>query len=231
MAFRLPKETDRTFIVGRTGQGKTQAGLWILAGQDWDKMPWCVLDFKRDDLLKQVIYPRAKQLKIDDDLPTEPGLYIIQSIPTEDAFQVNNDLLHRFWKHGNIGIFVDEGEQIAQMSGLRLIQKQGRSLRIPIIVIFQRPVGIKRDVLTEADFFMIFRLKHVDDRKAIGNCMEDEYRESIDQRLPDYHSWWYDDNAGTLTHVNPLPSIEKIERMYDYRLRSMKGESNVVLLR
>lgn len=235
MGWVLPGDTHRTFIVGRTGMGKTQAGMWILSLQNWDEMPWIVMDFKRDAHVMRHIVPRAKMLKIDDPIPSQPGLYVVQPLPTDEAYQEVNDFLHRIWEHENVGIFVDEGQQIATMSGLKLLQKQGRSKRTPMIVLFQRPVGISRDVLTEADYYMIFRLKHADDRIAISKAMEDEHRPKLNERLEKYHSLWYDDESGELIEVNPTPDMHGIEKLYNAKMFKMigqkPGDTKVIKLR
>jgi hypothetical protein len=48
--WRLPGDLDRVSIVGKTGSGKTTAGLFLLNEMNsFTKMPWIIVDYKRDD--------------------------------------------------------------------------------------------------------------------------------------------------------------------------------------
>src|SRR5208337_1441473 len=77
--WKLPSDNDRTSIVGKTGSGKTTAGLFILSqNKFYKKMPWIIIDYKGDDMIAKI---PARVIRPDANPPTEPGLYKINASP------------------------------------------------------------------------------------------------------------------------------------------------------
>jgi DNA helicase HerA-like ATPase len=159
--LRLPNDTQRIAIVGRTGSGKTYAAAWHLSKRNFDTMPWIIFDFKYDPLLQNL---GAIELPLGT-LPDKPGLYIVHPFP-DDKEGIDN-YLWQIWKHENIGVFIDEGYMVGDSSAFRAILTQGRSKRIPMIILSQRPVWLSRFVFSEADFFQVFQLNILNDRMQI----------------------------------------------------------------
>ena len=50
--MQFPDDSHRHAIFGRTGTGKTVFGLWCLSQRSYDKIPWIIIDFKRDMIFK-----------------------------------------------------------------------------------------------------------------------------------------------------------------------------------
>lgn len=231
----LPGPEDRTLIVGRSGSGKTQAGLWHLALQDWDKRPWMVLDFKRARMIRELVEPHATLHAIDDlSMPSRPGLYIVRpfediSRSDEDENDEYNAFLAAVYAKGNIGLFIDEAYQLRRLSGLKLVFVQGRERGIPIFLLYQRPVGIAREVLTETTFVQMFRLKHSEDRKTIVQVTGDSYEPELQERLATYHSWWYDDIRDRLEELGPVDDEQTIGSMIRYKAEKLAGQKVVAL--
>lgn len=202
--IRLPNDTNRLVIIGRTGSGKTYAGIWHLSLRDLRNERWIIFDFKGDPSL--ALLP-ARPLTFDK-LPDEPGLYIIRPLPNQDA-EVNS-YLWRVWQAGNIGLYFDEGYMVAKSDAIDAILTQGRSKHIPVIILSQRPVWLSRFAFSEAEFYQTFSLNDERDRKTVTAFQPKIVGET---RLPEFHSHYYDvgkDKLNELTPVPPLPQL--IER-------------------
>lgn len=199
--IRLPDDTKRLVIIGRTGSGKTYAGIWHLSLRDWTREKWIIFDFKGDPSL--ALLP-ARPLTFAQ-LPTEPGLYILRPLPNQDA-EVN-DYLWRVWRAGNIGLYFDEGYMVAKSDALDAILTQGRSKHIPVIILSQRPVWLSRFAFSEAEFYQTFSLNDIRDRKTVTAFQPAEVGEN---RLPEFNSHYYDVGRDTLNTLGPVPTLASL---------------------
>ena len=204
--MNLPKDSQRLTIIGRTGSGKTQAALWHLSLRSWDVRPWVIYDYKGDDLIAQI--PDTKNLALTEPPPTKPGIYIVR--PHPDDSETVQAQLWKIWEQEGIGIYVDEGYMICSPQQpnppFRSILTQGRSKRIPVIILSQRPVWLDRFVFSETDFYQVFALNAAKDRQTIMSYVPAD----LDEKLPDYHSYYYDVGANDLKVMKPVPPIEQI---------------------
>ena len=219
MDFQFPRSDQRTFVSGRTGSGKTVFGLWLLANQDLDKRPWFLFDYKLDPHLKQIT--RTRDFKLHEKIPTKPGLYHVKPELRSDDEQVEL-LLRRIWREGEIGIYFDEGYSVPQgpwNSSFRTLMTQGRSLRIPIITLTQRPAWIDKFAVSEADFYAIFHLNQRVDRKRVEELLPDDLGVSFDERLDEYCCRWYDVNRNWLCELLPAPKPEQSIAAIEAKLR------------
>ena len=202
--MRIADASKRTVILGRTGSGKTVAGVWHLSLRNWREMPWVILDYKGDSLIGKL---PAKPIT-DWQVPKEPGLYVLRPMA-----KVDDDLVEYFlWQmkeQGNCGLYVDEGYMLpydGKSDALNAILTQGRSLRVPTIILSQRPVWLSRFVITEADFFQVFWLNDSRDRVTLEAVIPAGVRE----RLPEYCSYYYDVGKDDLLKLEPVPMEEEI---------------------
>lgn len=246
MAVRGPTDQQRTVVLGRTGSGKSQFACALLSTRNFDEMPWLIIDYKGEDLLRDTLKAvngseksRAgdiiKHITPYDNPPTKPGLYYMKLRPILD-----NPALEEFlWKvHGekrgaigkkyvgNMGLFVDEGYCLpAPLKGgaFDVILTQGRSLHIPVIVLYQRPVWMSRFAVAQADFFAVFEQNDTRDLKitsAFVKPMKGKNGQTITvfNELPRYQCLWYDVSQGVSTVLAPAPDRQSIIDLFKSRL-------------
>jgi len=212
--MRLPNSTNRLAIVGATGSGKTQAALWHLSVADIDKRPWIVYNFKSDKSIDSI--PHSQFIDVDE-VPLKPGVYITH--PRPDATDAVEAQMWAIWEKEGIGVYVDEGYMVGDRNpAFRALLTQGRSKEIPVIVLSQRPVWMDRFVFSEAEFFQIFRLNHRKDRKSV----EEFVPADLGQRLPDYHSYYYDVGENKVMVLKPVPDIDQIHTTFERRLARVR---------
>lgn len=211
--FRLPGNSHRTVITGRTGSGKTQFGYWLLTKADFDSQPWVIVDYKGDDLLNAS--GRVEEIGFKD-IPKYPGLYKISPLMAED--EAMDEWLIKCWYREKIGFYMDEGYRLPRTGqGFNAILTQGRSKRLPAIILTQRPSWISKFVFSEADFFAIMHLNEKNDRKRVLEFTGDKI--NIDERLEDYWAHWYDVGKDTAFKLKPVPKAEDLVEILHSRLK------------
>ncbi len=209
--MRLPTDSQRVLIAGRTGSGKTMEGLHHLSQRSIGEKPWICLDFKGDDLVSML--PVSAAVTIHDPVPTEPGLYVVRAeIEDHGKGGPVEDYLYSIYRNGNTGLFIDEGIMLGQHNrGLRTLLTQGRSKGCPLIILTQRPVNIDVYALSESEFIQVFYLQIPDDQDRILKYVPPEqldFRKLRDRGL--YYSAWYDVLANRLDILQPCPSFQQI---------------------
>jgi hypothetical protein len=200
-------------IVGRTGGGKTQAGVWHLSGRSFETMPWFIFDFKRDELIGAL---PAQEISVTSNPPRKPGLYVVRPTPGQE--EIVETFLWRLHQQTHCGIYIDEGYCIDQRSSaLQAILTQGRSLKIPVIILSQRPVWIPRFAISEADFYQVFRLNDQRDYQILRAFIPHDLSERA-STLPEYHSFYYDVGKDALTVFTPVSDRDSIVRTFRDRI-------------
>ncbi len=210
----LPDNTQRILILGRTGSGKTHAGLWHLSLRNFD-IPFCIIDTKLDHSAWAGI-KNAKHINVADRKPLTSGLYII----TAETQQFDNDLpqfLEKIWYQGNCGIMFDEVSDYGKMTEFIRILKQGRAKNIPCIILSQRPVMIDLSCYTEAEYFQIYQLTHDKDKEKVEAFMPMSPAEwNFTQNKK---SIYYDVLNSEKTYLEPLPSRDFIINRLNSKLK------------
>jgi hypothetical protein len=182
-----PKPDQRMILVGATGTGKTTLGRQLLA-----KYPTViVIDSKctyggkgGEPGYELVNNPRAlRRLRASVDH--------IQYRPDENHQTVlDYDEVYKWcYRRQNLMVYTDEAFLVHHGSyapdWLRACVTCGRELGIGMITGTQRPRGIDLRLMTEAEIFVSFDLRHKDDRKRMAEMGGDEF-----MIRPSQHSFW-----------------------------------------
>jgi len=215
--FRLPDDTQRITIIGKTGSGKTQAAAWMLSNRSYTSRPWIILDFKREELLNSI--PHVQQMDVNAAIPKKPGLYIVH--PTPDDVEATENLMWRIWEKEHVGFYIDEGYMIpARSAAFQAILTQGRSKQIPVIMLTQRPAWVTRFAFSEADYIQLFKLTDIRDQKIVKQFMP----MPIEKPLPKpYYSFWWDNGRNYGAIMEPVPERDDILTVFHERGRKRKG--------
>lgn len=207
----VPIDSERVFLVGRTGCGKTTAMLWLLARASFDRRPWVLFDYKREGAFAKMRRSRmlAGILTPNSSPPKRPGIYLVQPLESDD--EAIDAFIWRIWRQGHkrgggVGLVFDEAlmAPAGPGSAIRACLTQGRSLKIPVIACSQEPRSIELDryFLSQADHIGIFHINKREDRRLVA-----EYAPvDPDARLPEFHSWWYDVKRDAIFRLRPVPS-------------------------
>ena len=206
MIFRFPGADKRVTILGANGSGKSAFGTWLLSHQRFDKRPWIIITYKDEPLVEEIGFPPLQELKLGS-LPGKRDLGAFQVSINPGQEDETEEWLWAIWRRENIGIFCDEAQMLPHKSAFRAILRQGRSKRIPVIACSQRPVDLQRELLSEANFFAIFRLTDDADYKRVREFVRADMSIFTDQKnpFPRYHCVWYDVAEQQSCPLQPVP--------------------------
>lgn len=207
---RLPGPKDRLSIIGTTGSGKTVAALWHLSRTNLETMPWVTVDFKGDENIGAI--EGAEHVELDHRLTSKSkGLYVVHPLPQDK--EALEQLMWRLWERGNVGLYLDEA-YMADNEAFQAILTQGRSKRIPVIALTQRPVWCSRFLFSEASFIQVFRLNDKRDKKTVESFVPVD----LDAPMEEFSSQYFDVGKNRTWQFQPVPGIPKILEAIDAKL-------------
>lgn len=227
MTVRTPDDTHRTVVIARTGEGKSVRALDILSRQNFDEIPWIIIDYKGDptliDLVKRA-KGKIKKIKITDKPPRHAGLYYMHPMPVVDDEHMEK-FLWGVYKNRNTGLFIDEGYAMPKYGNSKaftVILTQGRALHIPVICLYQRPKWMNRFAVAQSDFRCLMKLDDKRDEiearqfvKAAKLPNGQELGPMDLELLPKYFSLWHDVGEGRASILSAAPPpnavIDKIK--------------------
>lgn len=213
---------NRAFVVGSTGSGKTVFMVWLLSTaslMDWRREPVIIMDWKRERLLNSL---GAKSWPVTRRPPTDPGLYIVKMTPPRT--EAVDLFLDRVWENGNTGLLLDETTDYKGCHAIDRIYKQGRSLNIPCIAGAQRPTGVPVVIRSEAEYYSMFRLNDLEDRKEMRRYLGDV---DVTRKLPKHHCIWYDTGEDIAVEMGPAPPPAQLRTRFIWA-KSQAGLRQVV---
>lgn len=214
MKFEFPKPGSRIAISGATGSGKTRFGVYLLSCSDLDRRPHYVLDYKGDDLIGSIRHARELGL---NEIATKPGLYILRPLPHQDDAVEN--WLWKIWRQENCTLFCDEGYMVPNREAFNAILTQGRSKRISVFTLTQRPVYCSRFVFSEAGYIALFRLNDKRDWQTVTSFTPDTPVFDTRRVLPNFTARWYDVSRDWSSLIEPVPDDDAIRDRFMARLQ------------
>lgn len=234
--MRGPNDQQRTVILGRTGAGKSQFAWALMSTRNFHEIPWTIIDYKREDLIEdtfEVCKGGIKEIKVTSNPPKKPGLYRMIVSPRIDDDAVNA-YLYKVYKQGNHGLLIDEGYALPQdrKSMFDIILTQGRSLHIPVIVLYQRPVWMSRFAIAQADYFAVFEQNDERDLKVTSQFVKpaklnNGQKITVFDHLPKYQCLWHDVARGETVVLAPAPERQLIINRFVNRLKATNKKALV----
>lgn len=198
-------------IAGRTGSGKTVAGLEMLSGRDMQSMAWVIIDHKRDDNIKAL---PAEKINAGDMFLPKRGLHVLHADMSKQSREDIEGFLERCFKRGSIGIYVDEGHLLGHSDAIRNILVAGRSKKVPLMWTSQRAHWIDPFIWSQASFYRVFQLQTVHDIKRFNENFP------VKWKAPDeYHSYYYDVSKGAVHYLRPAHEIQDTIARLDKELK------------
>jgi len=197
-----------------TGTGKTIFALWCLSRRSYDRMPWVVIDAKRDGAIAQI--PRMEEIGVMDKPPKKKGIYVMRPMPGDFDDGYVTQWLYKIWEQERVGIYIDEGYMFKPLDrGLRTVLTQGRSKHLPVIALSQRPAWISPFIHSESEFKTAFYLQNPADVAKIAEWFPRGYNNDILQKT---QSWWYGMPKRELCLLGACPPLEAILDDFDARI-------------
>lgn len=196
------RRSDRMFIVGTTGSGKSYLARKLAA-----PLPYViVVDPKHtwDWEQEPAPYGRGIVTRDLDDLLRwdEPGPIVYR--PGYDDLRAGLPSFFQwvFWR-GNTLVVIDEVASITSPSVLprdfAIVVQQGRQRTVGLWLLTQRPSRIPIPILSESEHHCIFRLRHPADLKRMA-----EYTDPLVENDParGHDFWYYNDRTQQLLKLN-----------------------------
>lgn len=205
--MRALKRTERWYIAGSTGSGKSTFARQIAQHIAW-QLPLIVFDTKGDFLEKNPASSfregkeKIKTLKAGDLLRLKP-------LPGERERENFDDIFKTIYARKNCAIIIDELFQV-DSDVLEDILTTGRSLHLPVVACAQRPAWHTRFMLSEASRISVFKLTDPQDRKRLRGFVGPE----VEEELPNHYQWYRDLNTDDEPQIlGPCAYTDTIARL------------------
>lgn len=187
-------------------------------------MPYVVYNFKGDELLEELeALEGSRRLELNQ-VPEAPGLHFVHPLPHED--EALEEQLWSIWNRHYTGLLIDEGYMLTGSPAYRAVLTQGRSLRIPVISLSQRPVWMDIFSFSEASFYQVFSLNFFKDRKRMMEYVPAD----LTKELPDFHSYYHDVGERKTVVMKPVPSPKEVVKQFHEKMERAKPKRRVYVL-
>jgi len=213
------KPGDHLIIIGRTGSGKTIAGVnaVIEFRKANPSVGITVINHKNSKDWNKLI-PPLKKGKVPLYKPERIVNWVVRRGQDYDL----EEYLDAVYDKGKPHLIVyDEGTEIPRhWESAKSLWTQGREMKISVFTFTQRPVDVSKYSITQAAYIRVFNVIGRDDLKALDDYMAvplqahispSLYKQGIvikGKQLEDYHSVLYDVKAGTIEELPPEENLK-----------------------
>lgn len=209
--IRYPDPTQHYASAGRTGSGKTVAGLAMLAAcVDMDEIPVVIIDHKRDPNIKAL---PAEPLNVNAMILPSRGLHVIHADMGKESREDLEGFLQRAFKRGKMLIYIDEGHLFGSSDMVRNILVAGRTKKCSIWWTSQRATWIDPFIWSQAAFYRVFDLQTQNDIKRFNENFSRRW-----QKPAEHHSYYQDVSRGEVYYLRPSEPIEATVSRLDAKL-------------
>jgi len=185
-------DSDRVFLAGMTGSGKTYAAQLALDKVEY----WVTLDNKG-----RFYFPGAGLVRDFDKLyrATKTHKRIVYRPPVEltegskEFYETMDAFLWWIYQRENTIIYIDEATAICDshniLPGHNALMKRGRELNIGCWNSSQEPVNCHNSIISQADHLICFFQNLEGHRKKVAGIMGDKVLDFNPRK--DTHQFWY----------------------------------------
>ena len=188
--------SDRIFVTGRTGSGKSVLMKQLLIPNIAN---YVIYDYKHEITLPDsIIFNKITDFKLH---PNESAIIYRPGTGSDEEF---NQLCRQVFYRGNNTLILDE--IASHMTSTKICQwhdtimRLGRSKRVGIINCTQRPRICHNNVISQCEHFFIFKLTQQTDKKKMAEFCGDEVMQDIEK----YWFWYYNIEAEKPILSKPL---------------------------
>lgn len=218
---RMPSDSQHLMVAGQNGTGKTVASVWHLSHRSYTHQPWLIVDGKKDELIGQI--PYLEEIAPGEEVPRHAGLYVVRpDFADYDREGALETTLQSALRNGQTGVYIDEASYIDKRSvAFNGILRTGRSLKVPLMALVQRPVDISRYLPSECRMFRVFDLADLRDRDVLANYTP--IRNEHFDGLARFHSFYYDADLKALKTLPPVEPEDVILQRFEDRIAAARA--------
>jgi hypothetical protein len=203
------KADQHVSLIGPTGGGKTTLALQIIDR----RANTVILATKPEDkTMNRLLKDRSRGYKrmtkwdphvLDKRIVLWPPLRDLDK-DTDVQRRVMQQALKQIFAEGRRCVMADELRYLCDKLRCRnyfeMIWLQGRSIKIPLVAIGQRPAWLPREIYSQADHLFFWRTQDEDDLKSIGGCGASNSRQirELVAELPLHEVLYLNTRNGTL---------------------------------
>jgi hypothetical protein len=204
---------QRVLFVGKTGEGKSEAALGFWAIHGGQRLLIDVQDHYT--LGPAALAEDPPPLEVDDPRAIDWQHRTIRYVPRRPGDRREMDALYAaIYRRGNMLVLADELEDIAPSQGpgagfhVKKVLKQGRKYRITHLGATQRPAGVDRSAINQAEHAFIFRMVDPDDIDTLSRRVGLRARDLGDAlgAMAQYEHLRHTIGDRQALHMPPLPA-------------------------